>query len=338
MERSEFVQKGAHAILHGFQAKPVEFYFVLLPKVTMLAVNAAIEPLRIANQLTNSELYRWYTVSPGKQVVQGANLMRLLPDLSLEDVPNDGTCFICSGVEPEETIDKSVTNWVRRRWSHGHPVGAICTGAFTLARAGVLRNRKFTLHWENQPAFREVFPDLAPSPNLLEVDGPLYTCSGGTASLDMMLHAIANQHGNELASLVAEMCIHNRPGELNPTQRTMRSALIGSRNPKLAAAITLMENNIEAPLSLPEIADQAGLSRRQMERLFASHANQSPAMFYADLRLSHAYALLSGTSLSVAEISAATGFESASSLSKRFRRKYGLSPHQFTRSWKMGNS
>lgn len=336
MERTEFIQRGAHAVLHEGQAQPKDFYFILLPKVTMLAVNAAIEPLRIANQLTNSELYSWYTVSPGKQIVQGANLMRLLPDLALEDVPKDGTCFICSGVEPEETIDKSVTNWVRRRWSHGHPVGAICTGAFTLAKAGVLANRTFTLHWENQPAFCELFPDLEPSTQLLEVDGPLFTCSGGTASLDMMLQIIASQHGDTLACLVADMCIHNRPIEQNPAQRSKLPFLIGSRNPKLVAALNLMEHNLENPLPLAEVARRSGLSRRHMERLFKSYANLTPAMYYADLRLSRAYALLSGTNLSVTEISAATGFSSTNTLSKRFRKKYGLSPHQFIRSWKIG--
>lgn len=333
MTQSEFVQKGAVAHLETAWAEPQTFYFVLLPKVTMLAVNAAIEVLRIANQLTGKELYRWYTATPDGNAVQGSNLMRLAPDLALADIPEAGTAFICAGVEPETTLNTAITGWIRRRKAHGGALGGLCTGAFSLAKAGVLDGRRFTLHWENQAVFAELFPDLQPSDCLVERDGGLDTCGGGTAALDLMLALVAERNGDELAGHVADMCLHKRPTDLATRQRSSASATLGNRNTKLQAAIALMEANIEAPLELDEIADQAGLSRRHMERLFAEYAQRTPSAYYSEIRLQRAYALLSGTNMTATEVCFATGFNNSNTFSKRFRGRYGVAPHIFRRSW-----
>lgn len=333
MSRSDFVQKGSVAHLDQTWAETQDFYFILLPKVTMLAVNAAIEVLRIANQLTGQELYRWYTATVDGAPVQGSNLMRLAPDLALADVPETGTAFICAGVEPETTLDTTVTGWIRRRKAHGGALGGLCTGAFSLAKAGVLEGRSFTLHWENQAVFGELFPDLHPSDSLVERDGGLETCGGGTAALDLMLALVAERNGDELAGHVADMCLHNRPTDLATRQRSSASATLGNRNTKLQAAIALMEDNIEAPLELDEIADRAGLSRRHMERLFAEYAQRTPSAYYSEIRLQRAYALLSGTNMTATEVCFATGFNNSNTFSKRFRGRYGVAPHIFRRSW-----
>jgi len=214
-------------------------------------------------------------------------------------------------------------------------VGGICTGAFALARAGVLEGRRFTLHWENQPAFIERFIGLEPTGALYEIDRELITCGGGSAATDMMLHLIERDHGADLASVVADMCLHFRASTHEAPQRSGFSHALNSRNPHLIAAMRAMNETIEAPLEIADLAEQVGISRRQLERLFTGHVGTTPAQFYMDLRIARAHALLNETDLSVAEIAAATGFNSASQMGARFRKRYGMSPRAYRKSWQV---
>ncbi|WP_425043729.1 GlxA family transcriptional regulator [Primorskyibacter sp. S87] len=333
MIRDPFIQKGASANLSfDYDGPPLGFYFVLLPKTTMLALAAAIEPLRIANQLTKKPLFTWHTMTEDGEPVMCSNGLRITPDGPLAPLPADTFGFVCAGVEPEDTCSSAILNWLRREARFGRDLGGICTGSFALAKAGLLMGRKFTLHWENQPGFLELFPDLSPSPAIYERDGRITTCGGGNASIDMMLALIEQRHGPELAIMVADMCIHMRSGNRSP-QRSQHSVAIGSRNPVLLKAIELMESEIEEPLSIKEICDRLNISRRQLERLFQRYLGQGPMACYMDLRLSRAFTYLNETKMSVIEIAAATGFATTSNLSRQFKAKYGDSPHSFRKAW-----
>jgi len=129
----------------------------------------------------------------------------------------------------DRAASKEVLGWIRQQDRQGTQLGGICTGAFALAQAGVIRDRRFTLHWENQPAFVETFPDLVPTENLYENDGQLITCSGGNAATDMMLALIEEDHGSELALVVADMCIHKRSNDRQAPQRSSLSVMVGTR-------------------------------------------------------------------------------------------------------------
>ena len=235
-------------------------------------------------------------------------------------------CVVCAGIEPTETYSARTTGWISRQRAFGCKVGGICTGAFALARAGVLEGRKFTLHWENQPAFSETFLGLEPTGNLYENDRGLITCGGGSAATDMMLDIIERDHGRDLATIVADMCIHSRTDRQTAPQRSAYSYALGSRNPSLIRAMDFMNTQIETPADMADVAMQAGVSRRQLERLFSRHVGVTPAQFYIELRVSRAHALLSETAMSVGEVAAATGFASSSQLSQRFRKRYGMTP------------
>ncbi len=333
MARSDYIPKGAASFLIPQAAGARVFDFVLLPKLTMLALSAAIEPLRVANQISQQELYRWRTMSAGGSPVRCSNNLSLVPDAPLGPPARGARAFICSGVEPAETVDPAVTQWAVRQAAHGTHVGAICTGAFTLARAGLLGGRTFTLHWENQPAFVEAFPDLVPTPNLYEVDGDLMTAAGGSASTDLMLSIIEDDFGPEFALVVSDMCLHGRSHSTQSPQQTARSAVIGSRNRHLIAALRLMQANLEEPLGVEAIAHEVGISKRQLERSFTQHTGLSPRRYYTDMRLARAYSLLSETDLPIGEIAAATGFGGTSAFARAFRAKFDTAPGKFRKRW-----
>ena len=334
MTEDTFVQKGAAATLAiPFDGATQDFYFLLLPKATMLPVAAAIEPLRIANQVTNSKLYRWFIMTEDGEPMRCSNGMMITPDLPLQPLPSEALGFVCAGVEPQSTAGEATLNWLRREHRFGRSVGGICTGAFALAQAGLIRNQAFTLHWENQPGFQESYPDLEPTENTFEISGSLMTCGGGNAATDLMLHLIEERHGKQLAIIVADMCLHARSGGQAAPQKSNFAVAIGSRNQRLLSALQLMQDSIEEPLSIGELCDRLDISRRQLERLFSRYLNQSPMHVYFDMRLSHAFALMNETSMSVTEIALASGFNSATHFSRQFKRKFGASPHFFRKGW-----
>ncbi|MGR3614428.1 MAG: GlxA family transcriptional regulator [Paracoccaceae bacterium] len=334
MENEGFIQKGAAAKLSvPFAGETQDFFFLLLPKATMLPIAAAIEPLRIANQVTNTKLYRWYIMTEDGNPIQCSNGITVTPDIPLKQLPSDAVGFVCSGVEPQLSAGDATLNWLRREDRFGRRLGGICTGAFALAQAGLLREEAFTLHWENQPGFAELFPRLAPSPNIYEISGRYLTCGGGNAATDMMLSLIEERHGKQLAIIVADMCLHVRSGGQLAPQKSNYAVAIGSRNQRLLTALQLMQDSIEEPLSIGELCNQLDISRRQLERLFSRYLNESPMHVYFDMRLSHAYALMNETSMSVTKIALASGFNSATHFSRQFKRKFGASPHFFRKGW-----
>jgi transcriptional regulator GlxA family with amidase domain len=333
MTSRSFVPKGAASFRVAYDGPPRDVYFLLLPKLTLLAFTSALEPLRVANQVAGRELYRWYVMTGDGGPVTCSCGVNITPDSGLTDVPRGAMAFVCAGIEPTETTSPRIIRWIRRQHTFGARLGGICTGAFALAEAGLLDNRRFTLHWENQPAFVERFFGLEPTGALYENDRGLITCGGGSAATDLMLDLIETHHGPDLATIVADMCLHFRSNLQQTKQKSAYSFALGSRNPRLIAAMRLMNETLETPLDMTVLAGQLGISRRQLERLFAAHVGTTPAQFYIDLRISRAHALLNETDLSVAEIAAATGFNSASQMATRFRKRFGMSPRAYRKSW-----
>ncbi|MBU3261194.1 GlxA family transcriptional regulator [Roseovarius sp. PS-C2] len=333
MTTRSFVPRGAASFSVAYDGPPRDVYFLLLPKLTLLAFTSALEPLRVANQVAGRELYRWYVMSEEGGPVTCSCGVHITPDSGLTDVPRDALAFVCAGIEPASTASRRATQWIRRQRTFGCRVGGICTGAFSLAQAGLLEGRRFTLHWENQPAFVEKFMDLEPTGALYEIDGPLVTCGGGSAATDMMLDLIERDHGADLATIVADMCLHVRSNLQDRKQKSAFSFALSSRNTHLIAAMHMMNDNLDTPLPIDELSLRVGISRRQLERLFTTHVGSTPAQFYIDLRISRAHALLNETDLGVAEIAAATGFNSTSQMATRFRKRFGKSPRSYRKKW-----
>lgn len=309
--------------------------FFLVPDFSMIAFASAIEPLRIANRLSGKRLYDWPLVSRDGQAVRASNGVAVEVDLAMGDVAFDGgaaggrglpTICVASGLHGERYADREVFAWLRRMDRHGAVIGALCTGAHILARAGLITDHRCTIHWENLPGFVEAFPDIDVAADLYEIDRNRFTCSGGTAPLDLMLSRIAEAHGEELATKVSEQCLLDRIRGPHDRQRMPIRMRLGVHHPKLINAIELMEANIEEPLPQEQLAHYIGLSRRQLERLFRRHMGRTPAQYYLELRLERARHLLYQTDLPIMSIACACGFVSASHFSTCYRQMFGRTP------------
>ncbi|MDT8344143.1 MAG: AraC family transcriptional regulator, partial [Thermohalobaculum sp.] len=182
--------------------------FLLCPMFSMIAFASAIEPLRVANRMARRPLYAWRLVSEAGAPVECSNGTTLLVDGPIEDVNRDSSIVVCTGFGLDRAASKPVMTWLRKQVRRGARVGALCTGAHVLAKAGLLDGKRCTIHWENHAAFGEDFPEAKLSTLLYVVDDGVFTCAGGTSSADMMLHLIAEEHGADLGSLVADCLIH----------------------------------------------------------------------------------------------------------------------------------
>lgn len=307
---------------------PQAIGFVVVPKFSMIALTCAVEPLRIANRLAGRELYRWPLFSIDGKPVVASNGFEMTPSGDLEQATPLSTVAVCAGIDVHKVTDKALMNWLRRMDRKGADIGALDTGSYILARAGILAGYNCTIHWEQLAGFAEDFPDIEVTTELFEIDRQRFTCAGGTAGIDMMLNVIAVQHGHELAAQVADQFMHERIRDQHDHQRVSLPARLGVRHPKLLSVIELMEKHLEEPLSRAQLARKAGLSTRQLERLFRKYLFRSPARYYLELRLNKARLLLLQTNMSVIDVALACGFVSASHFSKCYRDFFGRTPRK----------
>lgn len=307
---------------------PQSIALVLVPEFTMMPVTSAIEPLRLANRMADKQLYKWTLHSLDGQPVAASNGILTMVNGDLEAVPQDAAVIVCGGLDIQKHTDKRLLSWLRKVSRRGVDIGAVCTGAHVLAEAGLLDGYKCTIHWENLPGFTEAFPEIDITGGLFEIDGDRFTSAGGTTALDMMLSLITSQHGPDMAAQVAETVLHSPIRHHSENQRLSLPARIGARHPKLVAIIERMEENLEDPLSPSLLAKQAGLSTRQLERLFRRYLDRSPKRYYLELRLKKARSLLLQTDMSVINVALACGFSSPSHFSKCYRAFYGRTPYR----------
>ncbi len=308
-------------------ATPRRFVFLLLDKFTMINFAGAIEPLRLANHVVGEPLYTWALCGEGgeKTCSNGATF-RL--DFGLDDVERDDTVLVCGGIEIQKTTTKAVIGWLRREARRGVTIGGLCTGAYALAKAGLLDGKKATIHWENQDGFAEEFEDVKLTKSVFVMDGNRWSTAGGISSIDLMLRIIASDHGEDLANNVADLMIYSTIRTDQDTQRLSIPTRIGVRHPKLSQVIQMMEGNIEDPMSPADLAEEVGMSTRQLERLFRRYLNRSPKRYYMELRLQKARNLLMQTDMSVINVALACGFASPSHFSKCYRSHYNTTPYR----------
>lgn len=307
---------------------PQGFAFLLMPEFSMMPVTAAIEPLRIANRLAEKQLYTWQMYSVDGEAVAASNGFTIACSGNLDSVDEHSIIIICGGINVQSHTQKPMINFLRKAARRGSDIGSLCTASHVLAAAGLLDDHTCTIHWENMPAFSEDFPEIRVTGSLFEIDRDRFTCAGGTAPIDMMLALIASQHGPELAADIAEQVLHSPIRHHSEHQRMSLPARIGARHPKLVGIIEQMEENLEEPLSPSILAKQAGLSTRQLERLFRRYLDRSPKRYYLELRLKKARLLLLQTNMSVINVALACGFSSPSHFSKCYRAFYGRTPYR----------
>ncbi len=307
--------------------------FVVVPRFNMMTLTTTIEPMRIANYLAPETLYDWQHLSaPGGEIVASNGMTlstRRLSDLD----PATSIVFVCGSWGCEHYDCPELINWLRRQERRGVTLAAIELGIYVLARAGLVSARQVTTHWSCMAGFAEQFPRALVREQLFTSDRNILTCAGGTAGLDLMLHLIAQRHGDQLALEVADQILHYPIRHAETAQRHTLGGVSETMHPVVKAAIGLIETNIAEPPTVPAIAARLDVSQRQLERLFRRSMGCSPVQFSQLLRLQYARVLLTSTRLSIRDVSAASGFNSLSYFSLTFTKCFGKKPSEYRQAW-----
>ncbi|MCW4113553.1 GlxA family transcriptional regulator [Aurantimonas sp. MSK8Z-1] len=312
--------------MDGALSRPIRIGFLLVPQYSMIAFAAALEPLRIANRMADRPLYEWTLYSRDGGAVAASNGVETACSAAFAGARGLDMAIVCAGLDVQSHDHGELTSVLRRMNALGTALGAVCTGTYVLALAGLLGGHRTTIHWENRPSLMSRFPDLDITSDLFVIDRRRYTCAGGTAAADMMLSLILQDHGADIAFAVAEQMIHHRIREPGEGQRVDLRTRLGIANSKLVNVVALMERTIEKPLTSAELAASVNISPRQLERLFLKHLGRSPTRHYLSIRLEQARFLLRQTSMPVLSIALACGFVSASHFSQSYAEWYGRSP------------
>lgn len=309
--------------------QPVNIGFYLCKRFTMLAMASAIEVLRMANHISGETLYKWHTLTEDGQPACASDSLLVSVDeaISSGSTPLD-ILIVCGGLDIESQARPRLLSWLKSLDRKQVTIGAICTGSFILAKAGLMQNKACSIHWEYIAGFQEAFPTVRVSNKLFSIDDRRMTSAGGTAPIDMMLSVVTKAHGNKLSAAISEMFMCERVRNSEDVQKIPLRSLIGTAQPKLLETVSLMEANLEEPFCIDELANLVELSRRQLERLFQRHIQCSPSRYYLHLRLSRARQLLNQTNLSIIEISIACGFVSTPHFSKCYRDYFGIPPRE----------
>jgi transcriptional regulator GlxA family with amidase domain len=310
---------------------PTRFGFLLINDFTLISMSSAVEPLRMANRICEKDFYQWCTISQTGKQVTASDGLSINVDFAIEDpeVPGDlDAIIVCGGRRVEEHTTEPIMRWLVAASKSGITLGAVCTGSYVLARAGLLDQYSCSIHWENIATVSDLYPRVSVSSHVYTIDRDRLTSSGGTAPVDMMLHLIRDQCGADVSAGVAEQFVYDNVRESTDRQRVPLKHTIGNQSEKLVSAVELMEANIKEPISQTDLAAYVGLSRRQLQRLFQRYLTCTPSRHYKEIRLSRAREYLRQTNLSLVDISSQTGFGSSSHFSKSYKELYNYSPSE----------
>ena len=312
---------------------PYRIGFAVIPRFNMMALTGVIEPLRVANYLSPAPLYVWSFVSEAGGRVTASNGLDLATMSAADHKQLLDLAIACGSWGAEHDNSRGLHRWLRQARRQGAKLAAIDLGVYILARARLIEGHQVTAHHSWISGFSETFPDIEVIDQLYTVDDTVMTMAGGTTGIDLMLRLIAEQHGHQLAAEVADQILHHPVREATLPQRRTLGGLKPETHPIVRASVEIMQSRIAEPPSMPELALEVGTSQRQLERLFHQFMGCSAVRVNLLLRLQNARVLLNSTSLSIREVSAASGFNSLSYFSQVFSRTFGKRPSDYRQSW-----
>ncbi len=305
--------------------------FLLIDGFALMSYASVVEPFRAANILSGAPLYSWRNFSVDGGPARASSGLDVVVDGMLGRAEPLDLLFVCAGGNPASFDDAATLARLRAAAVRGVRIGGVSGGPYVLARAGLLDGHRCTVHWEHEPAFAEAFPAVRVERGLYVVDGPRLSCAGGIAGLDLAIELIGDAHGPALAARVGEWYLRTHARDGGGAQRRSIAARYRISHSGLAAALTAMHGQIAEPLSRTALAAAAGVSVRQLERLFAAHVGRSVGQEYLRLRLDAAMQLLRETTLPRIEVALASGFGDVSHFSRAFRARFGMTPLQARR-------
>jgi AraC family transcriptional activator FtrA len=302
---------------------------------------SALEPSVAAEVFGTDQLGRgkqWYThrfctEHPGPVRLAGG--MQLVVEDGLDAVDRAGTVVIPGWNDSRQPPTPALVDALRRAHARGARLVSFCTGAFALAHAGLLDDRRATTHWETAERFTTTFPHIRVDPAVLYVDdGDILTSAGSAASMDLALHLVRSDFGAEVANLVARELVvppHRDGGQAQYIESPVASC--PDCDP-LAGTLEWASRHLDEDLSVEVLAEHAAMSPRNFARRFRAATGTTPLRWLVGQRIALAQELLETTDQTVEVIATRCGFGTAASFRLHFQRHTRTTPQAYRRTFR----
>ena len=310
----------------------LEVTLLLLPDSSMMSLASVLDVMRAANRLARRKLFEWQLVTLEGEPAALTCGLPIHPQGRLEISSSGNMLIIIGGFDQAKHVDGAALKHIKKVMRSFDTVGGVEAGGWVLARAGKLNSKKATTHWEDLEEFTTQFPKVTVRPDRFVIDGDVFTTSGASPSFDFMLHLIRLRYGYHLALEVSSAFIYDGVHTGSDAQPLLSLGNLEQQEPRVAAAIRLMEDHLEDTLSLQMIAQQLGLSVRMLAYLFEQNLQLSPGKFYLRLRLQASRRLVLDTRIPMQEIALRTGFNSLSAFSRQFKGYYKVNASECRKS------
>jgi transcriptional regulator GlxA family with amidase domain len=269
----------------------------------------------------------------GTAPVVSAGPMRIATDHGIVDLDGADTIVVPGRNDVTAGTSDDVLRALKSAYARGTRIASICSGAFTLAEAGLLDGRRATTHWLAADLFRATYPAVDLDPDVLYVDeGQVLTSAGASAGLDLCLHMVASDYGAAVAGYAARLAVaplHRSGGQAQFILRNTAPAKHIAERTELDDVLAWIEQQAHRELTLRDIADRAAMSVRTLNRRFQAETGQTPMQWLTGVRVRHAQQLLESTAHGVEKIGRDVGFSSPANFREQFRRLAGVAPQSY---------
>jgi len=310
--------------------------FCLCPGFPLFSLAAALDVLRHANRFAARDHYRWLVLSETDQPVADGNGIPLSPGDTLGACQSVDFAFIVAGFGASQMQQPRISAWLTRQARGACTLGGISNGAFILAAAGLLNHYSATTHWEDFESFCLLFPEVRTRYQRFVIDRRRITCAGGSATLDLFIELVRLDLGNEIALKISRQMLLQEQSVVAPGSSMNRAPQRHYSEP-VQRALSLIEAGVGQSITVNELAQRSGISRRELLRLFRKELNNTPSRILGQRRLDRARALVLNTGLPMTTIAESVGFSSQSHLTSSYRSEFGITPVQQRREYRAAN-
>jgi transcriptional regulator GlxA family with amidase domain len=239
------------------------------------------------------------------------------------------------GVEAAARCDKTLA-FVRGLAKRGIRIASVCSGAFILAEAGLLDGRRATTHWQRTRQFLKAYPQVKLEPDqIFTQDGNIWTSAGITAGIDLSLAMVAEDFGEEIAQKTAKQLVlyHRRSGGQSQFSSLME---LKAPNGRFGPLLAWAREHLDAPLTVEDLAEQAGMSSRHFTRAFIAETGTTPSKAVERLRIEVARQRVQSSSEAIERVAETTGFKDPERMRRAFIRAFGQPPQSLRRAARAG--
>lgn len=299
-----------------------------------LDITGPLEVFAAACHLSHADdpPYRLVLLADQPGVFRTASGVGLVADSSWRDFRGyPDTILIAGGPDISPLLNnRELLLWLARLKGHTRRIGSVCTGAFALAAAGLLENRRATTHWVEAERLQQKHPSVAVSPDAIYVkDGDIYTSAGVTAGMDLALAMVEEDLGREVALAVARMLVLylKRPGGQSQFSTVLQAQ--ATEGKRLAPLLAWLAENYHQALTVEQLAARAAMTPRTFARVFLAEVGLPPAQYLERIRTEHAVRLLETIGISLDVAARECGFTGCEQLRRAFLRCLGITPQDY---------